>query len=87
MNSNIKYSNNYSLTKFPFKIIVVLRYLEENIIDADYAHDLTLLANTSIQAESLLQRLEQVERGIGLYMNLDKKELIYIYNLFLCHCT
>ena len=42
------------------------QYLTETIIDADYIDDLALLANTPMQAESLLHSLEQEAQGIGL---------------------
>ena len=43
-------------------------------MDADYANDIGLLANASIQAEVLLYRLEQAVAGIGLHVNTDKME-------------
>ena len=52
------------------------RYPAETITDADYADDLALLANTPIQAESLLQSLEKAAGGIGLHVNADKIEYI-----------
>ena len=45
------------------------------IVDADYADDLALLANTLVQAESLRQLLEQAG-GIGLHVNANKTEYI-----------
>ena len=45
------------------------------MIDTDYADDLMLLANTTAQAESLLQSLEQSTRGIGLYVTQIKQSL------------
>ena len=44
---------------------------------ADCTDDLSLLANTPPQAKSLLHNLEQPARGIGLYENINKTELIY----------
>ena len=41
-------------------------------MDVDYADDVSLLANTPTQANSLLHSLEQVAGGIGLYINADK---------------
>ena len=49
-----------------------LKRLDEYI----YADDLVLLTNTSVQAKSLLQNLEQKTRGISLYMNADKTEFM-----------
>ena len=42
--------------------------------DANYADDITLLANTPTQAESLLHNLEQAAGGIGLHVNAGKTE-------------
>ena len=47
-------------------------YRTKTITDTDYADDLVLFVNTLAQADSLLHSLEQVARGIGLYMNSDK---------------
>ena len=48
------------------------RYPAQTITNADYADDITLLANTLIQAESLLHSLEKALGGIGLYVNVVK---------------
>ena len=51
----------------------------ETVTDADYADDLTLLANTPAQAKFLLHSLKKTARCIGLYVNSDKTEFtIYI---------
>ena len=50
------------------------RYPAQTIMDADYADDMVLLANSTAQAESLLQSLEWVAGGIGLYVNAGKTE-------------
>ena len=42
--------------------------------DADYVDDIALLADTPVQAESLLHSLEQVAGGIGFHVNTDKTE-------------
>ena len=42
--------------------------------DADYADDITLLANTPNQAETLLHSLERAVAGIGLHVNAHKME-------------
>ena len=39
-----------------------------------YIYDIVLLANTPIQAESLLHSLEQTAGGIGFHVNADKTE-------------
>ena len=46
-------------------------------MDADYADDIAFLANTPVQAESMLHSLEQASGGIGLYGNTDKSEYMY----------
>ena len=49
----------------------------ETILDANYADDLALLANTPAQAKALLHSLKQVAGSIGLYMNVKKTEFMY----------
>ena len=66
------------------------QYHSETITDADYSDDLALLANIPAQAESLLHRLEQASRGIGLYVNSDTT--VYSVtgvqtNLLWCHSS
>ena len=51
-------------------------YSAEIIMDADYVDGLALLVNTPVSAESLYHHLELAERGTGLYVNLDKIELM-----------
>ena len=46
------------------------------VIDTNYTDYITLLANTSAQAKSLLHSLEQAAEGIGLFMNSDKTEFM-----------
>ena len=41
-------------------------------MDADYADDIVLLANTSPQVESLLHSLKRVGGGIGLHVKANK---------------
>ena len=43
----------------------------------DSADDIPLLANTSIQAKSLLHSLEQAAGDISLHMNASKAEYMY----------
>ena len=50
------------------------RYPAQTIMNADYADDLALLANTLIQAESLLHCLKRAAISIGLHVNADKTE-------------
>ena len=53
------------------------QYPAEPITDADYADDLVLLADMHTQVDSLLHSLEQAEGGIGLYLNVNKKEHVF----------
>ena len=48
------------------------RYPAQTITNTDYANDITLLANTRAQAETLLHGLEPAAGGIGLHLNADK---------------
>ena len=50
------------------------RYPAQTITDANYADDITLLANTPAQAETQLHSLERAAAGIELYLNADKTE-------------
>ena len=54
------------------------QYPTETIMDADYADDIALLANTSTQTESLLHCLKQAASGIGLHVNADKTGYMYL---------
>ena len=44
----------------------------QTIMDADYADDIPLLANTPAQAKTLLHSLEIAATGIGRHVNADK---------------
>ena len=48
------------------------RYSAKTI--ADCADDIVILANTPVQAETLLYNLERAAAGIGLYINAHKTE-------------
>ena len=61
--------NGFELTKKSSR-----RYPAKTITDADYADDITILANTPNQAETLLHSLERAAVGIGLYVNAHKTE-------------
>ncbi len=50
------------------------RYPAKTITDADYADDIRILANTTIQAETLLHNLKRATAGIGLHVNALKTE-------------
>ena len=52
------------------------RYLTQTIIDANYTDDISLRANSPVQAKSLLHSLECATSGIGLHVNTDKTEYI-----------
>ena len=49
------------------------RYFAQTNTDADYADNITLLANTPAQAESLLH-IERITGSIGLHVNADTRE-------------
>ena len=49
-------------------------YLTQIIIDAEYADDKVLLANSPTQAESQLHCLEQAAGSIGLHVSATKIE-------------
>ena len=61
--------NGFELTKKRSR-----RYPATTIIDADYADDIAILANTPDQAETLLHSLERAAANIGLYVNAHKTE-------------
>ena len=61
--------NGFKLTKERSR-----RYPAKTITDTDYADDITLLANTPAQAETLLHCLERAAAGIGLHVNAHKTE-------------
>ena len=61
--------NYFKLAKERSKI-----YPAQTITDADYADDITLLANTLAQTEFLLHSLERAAGGIGIHVNADKTE-------------
>ena len=50
------------------------RYPAKTITDADYADDITLLANAPTQGETLLYSLEWAAAGIGPHVNAHKTE-------------
>ena len=61
--------NGFELTKKRSR-----RYPATTIIDADYADDIAILANTPDLAETLLHSLERAAASIGLYVNAHKTE-------------
>ena len=50
------------------------RYPAKTIIDADYADDIAILANTPNQAENLRHSLERAASGISFHVNAHKTE-------------
>ena len=63
------WENSFELTKKRTRM-----YPAKTIIDADYADDIVILANTPNQAETLLHSLERAAAGIGLHVNAHKTE-------------
>ena len=61
--------NGFELTKKRNR-----RYPAKTITDADYADDISILANAHAQAETLLHSLKRAAAGIGLYVNTHKTE-------------
>ena len=53
------------------------QYAAWTITDPDYADDIMLLANTPIQAKSLLHSQEQAAGSIGLYVNADETKYMH----------
>ena len=54
-----------------------VRYPAQTITDVDYADDITLLANSPAQAESMLHSLRRAAAGVGLIVNADKTEYVF----------
>ena len=61
--------NGFKLTKERSR-----KYPTQTITNADYADDITLLANAPAQAKTLLHSLERAAAGIGLHVNAHKTE-------------
>ena len=64
--------NGFELTKKRSR-----RYPAKTITDADYANDITILANTLVQAKTLLPTLERAATGVGLHANAHRTEYTY----------
>ena len=54
------------------------RYTAQIIMDADYADDIALKANSPAQTKSLQHRLERAACGIGFHVNAEKKPPEYM---------
>ena len=52
-------------------------YPAKTITDADYADDITLLANEPAQVKTQLHSLERATAGIGLHVNAHKMEYMW----------
>ena len=63
--------NGFELTKKRSR-----RYPAKTITDSDYADEITVLANTPDQAETLLLSLERAAASISLYVNAHKTEYV-----------
>ena len=50
------------------------RFPAQTITDVDNVDEIAILANTHVQAESLLYSLEGVAGGVDLHVNVDKTE-------------
>ena len=61
--------NSFTLTKERSR-----RYPTQTITNMDYADDIALLANTPVQAKTLLHSLQWTAAGIGLHINTHKME-------------
>ena len=61
--------NGFVLTKKRSRM-----YTAKTITDADYADEITILANAPAEAKTLLHSLELAAADIGLYVNAHKKE-------------
>ncbi len=56
------------------KIVRSRQYPAQNITNADYADDITLLVNTLTKSESRPHSREQAAKGIDVYVNANKTE-------------
>ena len=64
--------NGFELTKKRSR-----RYPAKTITNANYADDITILANTPNQAKTLLHSLEWAAASIGLHVNAHKTEYMW----------
>ena len=64
--------NGFELTKKRSR-----RYPAKTITDADYADDISILANAPTQAETLLHSLERASASICLHLNAHKMEYMW----------
>ena len=66
---NVHRSNWFHIEKAKKQI-----YPSKTMTDADYTDDQTLPTNTPVHPESILHRLGQAVRGIGLWVNANKAD-------------
>ena len=52
------------------------RHPAQHLTDTDFADDIALISESLINAQSLLQSLEQASNCVGLYLNEKKTEYI-----------
>ena len=53
-------------------------YSAEHITDIGYAEDIAVITNSMIDANTLLHKIEDTAKDIGLHINSDTTELLYI---------
>ena len=53
------------------------RYKAIKLADIEFADDIALLANSAIDAQSLLQTVEEIAASVGLKMNKSKKKYMH----------
>ena len=73
----LRISKDQMKNHFTFKITRSRRYPTGKMTDTDYADNLTLLKNSSAQAEFLLHSQEQAVRDTDLNVNSNKIEFIF----------
>ena len=52
------------------------RHPAEYLTDTDFADDISLMSNSLLNAQCLLQFLEQASNSVGLYLNESKTEFV-----------
>ena len=69
------YLYNYSNLYLGFTLIKkIKRYPDLHITDIDYADDIAILTNSMLDANTLLYKIEDTAKDIGLHINSDKNE-------------
>ena len=75
MSVDLMKENDFTLTKARSR-----QYPIETIMDTDYTDVILFLANTPVQAESLLHSLEKAVNGIGLHVIQTKQNMCFNQN-------